>query len=388
MSTSFVALFQSLNQQLRERPTDELVLYFDDVEHFSCSQCGHCCQRPWLVGIDQAYYDRWVRYWNQHPDARFHGALRVQPLASFYATLKRAPQNGHCIFLEPDNACYIQRHLGAEAQPILCQQYPRAWARRHTGQVTLHLLESCYSAPLLLFGSHSIKWGWRPREADVTAKSHIELTATHQLTPAAFHLWQGWLLDQLSAPKAGISNALQRVIQGLGVLASQSVPVLDEPLLLNLLGEIPVSWPVDSQQQQLWQQQAAAMWGLPPDWQQVPAGWSVVERRLVAEWLQSYALRRLVVYGQWSEQPLTLVQEYTWLALGLLLLQLGLVQQQWQSNQPVLTPALLRDVLNQQEIKLFHSPGGINQMGLLEWDVATCLQDATSILGVDLTQGL
>lgn len=384
LHSSFIALFQHINQQLKEQPDHELVMYFDDLERFHCSQCGRCCQRPWSIGVDQTYYQQWSDYWEQHEQERFHGAMRVQPESSFYATLKRHPLTGHCIFLEPDNACYIQRSLGAQAQPMVCQQYPRSWSRPHGSQMTFHLLESCYDAPLLLLGSNHLKWRLQPQETGVAAQD-IALDNSHALTPTAYHLWLGWMMDQLLYPVQGCLAALKHVGDGLRALSHSEQSTIQEDNVLVLLQNSSVH-ALNQQGDKRWQNKIALLLGLPDEWQSQVKSLSLAEQRLLAAFIQGYALRRLIVYGQWHAQLLNMIQTYVCFALCVLIFQFGVLQILWQRPQ-LLTVELLRDVLNYQEPKLFHHQGWLDHMGLMQWNASTGLEEAQHMMGFDLTQG-
>lgn len=106
----------------------DLPLLLDEAVVFTCQQSGACCRSDWLVGVDDASHARLrdVR-WEQH-DPTLAGTATFVPLpfalpSGERLTFARRPDGG-CVFLTADTRCGIHRHLGVEAKPQVCREFP------------------------------------------------------------------------------------------------------------------------------------------------------------------------------------------------------------------------------------------------------------------------
>jgi Fe-S-cluster containining protein len=103
-------------------------LLLDEHVVFTCQQSGACCRSDWLIGVDDAAHARLrdVR-WERH-DPTLGGATPFVPLpfalpGGERLTFARRP-DGSCVFLTADTRCGIHRHLGVEAKPQVCREFP------------------------------------------------------------------------------------------------------------------------------------------------------------------------------------------------------------------------------------------------------------------------
>jgi Fe-S-cluster containining protein len=118
---------QRLLERWPEHPESYLMLTGAESSRFSCSGCGACCRKSWRIPVSQTYYDQWYTHFHEHPSGRFS-----QPFVRFdnpggkmFADIQRQADGISCIFLQPDQRCFIHEHYGAEALPDVCQIYPR-----------------------------------------------------------------------------------------------------------------------------------------------------------------------------------------------------------------------------------------------------------------------
>jgi Fe-S-cluster containining protein len=112
---------------------------------FNCSTCGDCC-RGWDVHVDLASHQAISDALSRRPGGITAAEAFVVPAhrePHVHAHLRRRP-DGACIFLEPDNLCYLHRHFGPEVKPPTCRTYPFRPVLRPMGVVAPAAL-SCTS---------------------------------------------------------------------------------------------------------------------------------------------------------------------------------------------------------------------------------------------------
>jgi Fe-S-cluster containining protein len=95
---------------------------------FTCSNCGACCRNDWLIGVDDAA-------WERLSGIDWSAADPTLARRETFATLPDALPGGEtrtfartacgaCVFLADDARCTIHRHLGYEAKPQVCREFP------------------------------------------------------------------------------------------------------------------------------------------------------------------------------------------------------------------------------------------------------------------------
>lgn len=99
---------------------------YDPTASFSCSSCGWCCDQPWATEISEADAKRY---------AAFDWAA-VAPQLKRKKLFRKAKRDGkvvyrltkssgnRCVFLSEKNRCLVHEHLGLEAKPHMCRQFP------------------------------------------------------------------------------------------------------------------------------------------------------------------------------------------------------------------------------------------------------------------------
>ncbi|MBF2053840.1 MAG: YkgJ family cysteine cluster protein [Candidatus Sericytochromatia bacterium] len=135
--------------QLRRSP--QLMLYLESASyrHFACTLCGDCCRQPWEIKVSEAYYRRWADVFAQEASGRFKEAmvLRKKPDKYAFADFRRQPGSYACVFLEPDQSCWIHTHHGEAALSEVCRSYPRSHkivGHRYESRLLMH---SCEAVP-------------------------------------------------------------------------------------------------------------------------------------------------------------------------------------------------------------------------------------------------
>ncbi|MBI4512254.1 MAG: YkgJ family cysteine cluster protein [Deltaproteobacteria bacterium] len=94
---------------------------------FQCTACGRCCYH-WNIPVDRAAWERLGTLLVPGPenpkgyDRDQCMTLHATPSERHHATLKMA--DGHCVFLEDDQLCYLHRQFGPEAKPVICRAFP------------------------------------------------------------------------------------------------------------------------------------------------------------------------------------------------------------------------------------------------------------------------
>jgi hypothetical protein len=201
----------ALIETFPEHPFETLVLTTADLERFNCSQCGVCCALPWRIHLSQRYYERWYTHFHNDPSGRFQRPFTKleETTASNFADMRRQDNSNRCIFLEPDNRCYIHANYGEEALPDVCKRYPRVKLRHDNRYGSDYLLGSCQTAPSLLAGDGLVYYYFEPQpHHERSLPLHLpEQYYAGELGKAQNYLWVALMLDVV---QLAINTPLQR----------------------------------------------------------------------------------------------------------------------------------------------------------------------------------
>ncbi|HNY26919.1 MAG TPA: hypothetical protein PLA90_14280 [Candidatus Sumerlaeota bacterium] len=201
---------------------------------FHCSQCGACCCSDWVVSISQNLFDRIARALREGrlvaPGVTPENAMTRNENAPehrnlFHAHLAFGPQG--CPFLEREGertACAIQRQLGSEALPLICQVYPRICILQ-PNRVSLTLSNYCPTARQALWredlegaGVAIVK---NPPAFPVTAvyagHDTVEqkpplLRPQMPLTWEAYERWEQFCVERMADERLTPENALIHIL--------------------------------------------------------------------------------------------------------------------------------------------------------------------------------
>jgi len=152
ISAPYFFSFWDLIQTLQRSPQKVLYLEMEPYQHFACTQCGDCCKLPWAIHVSEDYYRRWYDVLDAEPSGRFKEPMlkiKAPPDSHSYASLRRKPGTSECIFLEPDNSCWIHKNHGETALSTVCKTYPRSHKPMGHQYEARYLLNSCEAVPEL-----------------------------------------------------------------------------------------------------------------------------------------------------------------------------------------------------------------------------------------------
>jgi Fe-S-cluster containining protein len=121
-------------------------LTFADGVVFTCQNSGACCRNDWLIGVDDASYQRlrhtdWARVDPALPPGEKFAKL-PRPLASGETRTFARTAGGACVFRTGDARCSIHRHLGARTKPQICREFPYTFVETPDG-VSIGLSFAC-----------------------------------------------------------------------------------------------------------------------------------------------------------------------------------------------------------------------------------------------------
>jgi Fe-S-cluster containining protein len=210
---------------------------------FTCQQSGACCRSDWLIGVDDAAHARLRDVaWHRHDPALDGAGFVPLPFAlpgGERVTFARRP-DGACVFLTGDARCGIHRHLGADAKPQVCREFPYHFVetpdgiavgvsfactavRAHHGAPLAAQREEVASVlagsrrverlpePLTLYGSIDLPWAeYRPIEAallDLLAPGRAPLPVALLAGSALLSLCIGLTQIEARARRAGQAPA-------------------------------------------------------------------------------------------------------------------------------------------------------------------------------------
>lgn len=198
-------------QQLQAEPHLVLGLELESFERFQCTQCGDCCRLPWGIHVSRQYYEQWYPVFDQHPSGRFRRPFEQHeaPQDQSFASIRRQPGTATCIFLEPDNSCFVHTHYGEAALSQPCVKYPRMERDFGARYASRSLLHSCTAVPELLEAWPDLMARFTDsRDSDYQPRTfgseHPDRFATY--------LWLGLALDLLESPQPETQIARWRMI--------------------------------------------------------------------------------------------------------------------------------------------------------------------------------
>ncbi len=211
MNTLEAPFFEKFSALVQSPEFSDKVLHVESgaYENFACTLCGDCCNSPWKISLHQSYYEEWFDFFNTHENPRFHEPFvkRKKPTESDYADMRRVEGTHRCIFLEPDNSCYIHAHHGEEALSSVCREYPRGHKRIQDMLSSRILLGSCEAVVDVWNQPQHFFYEWVDRSPEKKVHAKNFQLPFHLRVPQHF-LWVGLCLDVLSAPAP--ASPLQR----------------------------------------------------------------------------------------------------------------------------------------------------------------------------------
>ncbi|MBF2053841.1 MAG: hypothetical protein IGS03_10320 [Candidatus Sericytochromatia bacterium] len=200
LTSPYYPLMQQLVEQViaRQPLRHVLMLETEAKQHFSCSGCAECCQRPWAVDVSKDYLEKWEAIFDQDPSGYYSKPFYLTPERSHYAEIRKKHGTHECLFLEDDRRCMIQRRYGHEALPTTCQQFPRYenWFGSYMGRF---MVSSCPDVNSLIQTYPRMAY----RVAIIEDKAWDALQRMqHPLGTENGLLWLGWQLDLITRPGA------------------------------------------------------------------------------------------------------------------------------------------------------------------------------------------
>jgi Fe-S-cluster containining protein len=108
-----------------------VALQIDPAQHFTCSQCGRCCRRPWEIVVTPSETEsyrkrqaqRWYRDRADGPEGTERDPFELIPGTRGFHRIKKR-DDGACGFLSPGNRCRLHEELGGMKKPLTCRMFP------------------------------------------------------------------------------------------------------------------------------------------------------------------------------------------------------------------------------------------------------------------------
>lgn len=397
---------KALIERFPEHPFETLVLTSSDLKTFECSKCGVCCALPWNIHLSKSYYERWYTHFHNDPSGRFQRPFTPIPDSSpgHYADMRRQDNSNRCIFLEPDNRCYIHATYGEEALPDVCKRYPRVQLRHDTRYGSDYLLGSCQTAPSLLAGDPQLYYYFEPQPGHERALP-LHPPDSHyagELGKAQNYLWVALMLDVLQLE---VNTPLQRYASlhhSLAYLTGRDQSQISVSELQWLYGEqirrsnelSLVAAPLDEQKQALeWFFQLLEPSFLPllEHAQKIYHGHSPwpsleeAEREDLNRFLQQFLLRKLIAlpYKNPFYEAISFAQKYFLLSLHLLMIQMMAHYYRSRTQQPLQLKHLTQAV-NLVEGRYSQRRDWIKQQGITQLNS----EDSLALMQIALSLNL
>lgn len=379
------AWFWDLAQDAVSSPELSALVYPEQVDQFECSQCAQCCQQPWNIELEPAYYAQWYTTFDSHPSGRFKQPFSPATESS-RAVLNKQPGSNRCLFLDEDNLCFIHKQFGAEAKPEICQRYPHE-ASLHGNLYSPSLKSSCKTAAQMLAetGELVLRMVKRPPQ--------FEYTQDEPLQP-----WLGLILEGIWQHSISPVRCLSGSVQGLKLIAAAPQTLSELDLLSQLYHQQVMFWRQDNRPHApRWQENLELFAALDPfrspalarflgklkEGRQVPFPLSLSQRSHLNAVLRNYLTRRLLNLNPLQAKGLNLFQFAFLQAFSLLAVQIQALCLAWYSDRQ-LTPEILVAALNQVETAVLQNPAWFDRHRLDQLDTPTCLDAIAAATALDL----
>lgn len=411
MQASYFALFRDLMGDLRHKPEQALLVGFQDVRSFACSQCAQCCYVPWHVIVDRSFHDHWSAHFNAQPDPRFADLFTVleQPSDLEYAKINKHPGTHRCRFLEPDNRCWLHQHFGPEAKPLGCQFYPHAVHPRGGAYLAHFLMKSCQTSARRLNEVPELGYSLierRPESLEPGAARFALGEGLPWFDEYTLPLWIGLCLDTIQSAQQDqlpvrqierqLYNALELLINGLPSGINPDTRLQDLQLqatyrehfrLLNRYIQPPeppsrsvIAW-VLSLIPALRSEEALHQRFLGD--QPLPV-LSRAESDVLNTHLRHYLQHQLLAPARWIAGEASLCLQHLMLGIHILLIQLLAVLYREIEQRP-LHPEMIRQAVNMVEGSLGQDRGWFRRHELDRWSAQDCLNWLDRLLQVDMS---
>lgn len=236
LTAPYFPLMGQILQVLKSNAYHSLALETEIQQHFSCTGCAECCQRPWWIAISREYYEHWKPIFDNHPSGKYKDAFRIRhdPTPHHYAEILRKPGTSECLFLQDDRKCFIQANYGEEALCNTCRLFPRyeTWNGVYLG----HFMQnSCpETAPL---------YQLYPRLRYQVIGMSPEIWEQNQKFPHPLgfnggFLWLGLLLDLVHYSHGSAFACLRVLEKTLRSLSAKPLEKLSETDLVNIYPQV------------------------------------------------------------------------------------------------------------------------------------------------------
>jgi len=392
------AWFLEVAQEAERSPDLLALIYPEQVDTFSCSLCGQCCQQPWQIQVDADYYAQWYAVFDQHPSGRFREPFIFSGQnTDERAVLRHQPGSTRCVFLDEDLLCFIHKEYGESAKPEICQRYPRE-ASLSANLYSPSLKSSCKTAAQLLSETGELVLRMVQRPAQLSQEPEWLRLNQKQELPAQYLLpFYGLLLEGIWQHSISAVRSLRGCLKGLQILNSEPDSLQTEAGITQLYLEQVNHWRSDIHVYPTrWEEAIDLFSALNPFpspalerfLKQLQKGlpYEISEslRAQIGEVLRNYLTRRLLNLNPYQAKGLTLFQFVFLQAYSLLAVQIQALALGWYDTQ-VLKPEHLRAAINQFETAALQNPAWFDRHQLEALDEATCLAAIRAATCLDLS---
>lgn len=381
MAGPFSDIFNRFASHLQAHPEHTLLLTMDDLEGFRCQRGGLCCRNPWIVNLDQDYYDTWHERlkalvgWTE-PVLVLQTDDRLKTDAVAYIAKQKG--TNLCAFQSPDRGCMIHSQLGEAALPQTCQRYPRDRAFVGSRYANDTLTSACEHAASQLDKQADLTFEMLPvAEDQFDAGVPLRFGLEHNMTLLDLLPLLGRILDRVMHPEYPLQLNMIEVANLLGPLPESSAlvwpptPEHQRGAILHFLKYSPFD---DNLNEFIARGQRLEI-PLPQ--------LDLRSQQRLERFQRQYLLRRLINLDPLSRGRLSLHQ-YLWLlGFGLLAQNLLLAYRLRQGVREVNLRDLVAVVTEWEMMGLQH-PSWIYKIQLAGRDDLSCRQDLIATCGATL----
>jgi Fe-S-cluster containining protein len=411
MQASYFALFRDLMTELRGKPEQALLVGYQDVRTFHCSQCAQCCYVPWHVIVGRDFFEHWSTHFASHPDPRFDDLFTLLEHGSHdeYAKINKHPGTHRCRFLEPDNRCWLHQHFGAEAKPLGCQFYPHAVHPRGGAYLAHFLMKSCQTSARRLAEVPELGYSVierRPESMEPGAARFALGEGLPWFDEYTLPLWVGLCLDTLQASTLELASpiqieqqlcsALELLIAGLPTQTGPQARIQDLHLQatyrehFRLLSQPAPALETDPRSLIAWALSLTPRLRSEEALQRLYLGdhplprLTAPEAELLNLHLNHYLQHQLLAPARWIGGEVSLCLQHLILGLHVLLIQLLAVLYRDIEKHP-LHPEMIRQAINMVEGSIGQDRVWFRQHELDRWSPYDCIHWLQRLLTLDLT---
>lgn len=124
----------------------------ENVNRFKCCGCGSCCH-GWAIELDRSAKIKIESALEKNPHPEFGAQVEhTESGGKLYMKMR----DGHCVYLQENNLCWLHANLGESNKPGICRLYPVRVAET-ANDARISLTPACHTAARIVLEDREFK---------------------------------------------------------------------------------------------------------------------------------------------------------------------------------------------------------------------------------------